>query len=239
MKILVVEDDPTARQVLSDLLERDGFGVRATPTAEKGLPLLSQAPFDLVILDLGLPGMTGHEMLRFMRSAEHDTPVLVLSGRDDPETIVQSFALGADDFLAKPYSFKELSARIRAIGRRVRDPMLLPHTVNGISMNPEACTMSADGGKVMLSRTEYQFLELLVRHKGQTVTRQMILNRLYAGKNAPQEKIIDAYAWRLRKKFAESFQGTVRLKTVWGRGYVLEVNANNAGGKPGCEELSA
>lgn len=229
MKILVIEDDTPTRQFLSNLLKCESFGVRAVSSAEQGLSLLSQELFDLIVLDLGLPGMTGLEMLRYVRSSENDTLVLVLSGDDYLDTKVQSFKLGADDFLSKPFVLRELPARIRALGRRVRAPIGPKIKAGGISLDPEAGSVISDGRKMVLSRTEYLFLELMIRHVGNIVTRQMLLTRMYAEKNTPQEDIIDAYAHRLRKKLARTFNGTLRLVTVWGQGFVLEVNTSSLG----------
>lgn len=228
MNILVIEDDTPTRQFLSNLLKGESFGVRAVPTAEQGLSLIDQEIFDLIVLDLGLPGMTGLEMLHHVRFSENDTPVLVLSGCDFLDAKVQCFTLGADDFLAKPFVCRELSARIRAVCRRVRVPMTPRITAGGISLDPDARAVTSEDGKLVLSRTEYLFLELMTRHVGQIVTRQMLLDRLYAGKSAPKEDIIDTYSHRLRKKLSATFNGTLRLVTVWGQGFVLEINASEA-----------
>ncbi len=165
--------------------------------------------------------MNGHEVLRQLRLARVETPILILSGADDTENKIKGFGFGADDYMTKPFHREELVARIHAIIRRSKGHAQSTIRTGKITVNLDAKTVEADGQAVHLTGKEYQMLELLSLRKGTTLTKEMFLNHLYGGMDEPELKIIDVFICKLRKKLAEATGGENYIETVWGRGYVL------------------
>ncbi|MCA3509629.1 MAG: response regulator transcription factor, partial [Rhodobacter sp.] len=177
--------------------------------------------YDLILLDLNLPDMNGHEVLRQLRLARVETPILILSGSDDSENKLKGFGFGADDYMTKPFHREELVARIHAIIRRSKGHAQSIIRTGQINVNLDAKTVDVNGELVHLTGKEYQMLELLSLRKGTTLTKEMFLNHLYGGMDEPELKIIDVFICKLRKKLAEATGGHNHIETVWGRGYVL------------------
>ena len=221
MRVLLVEDDPTTSKSIELMLQNANLNVYATDLGEEGVDLAKLYDYDLILLDLNLPDMTGHEVLRQLRVAKVETPILILSGQDDTENKIKGFGFGADDYMTKPFHRDELVARIHAIIRRSQGhAQAIIHT-GRIAVNLDAKTVEADGKAVHLTGKEYQMLELLSLRKGTTLTKEMFLNHLYGGMDEPELKIIDVFICKLRKKLAEATEGENYIETVWGRGYVL------------------
>jgi two-component system cell cycle response regulator CtrA len=175
----------------------------------------------LILLDPNLPDMNGHEVLRQLRLARIETPILILSGSDDTESKIKGFGFGADDYLTKPFHRDELIARIHAIIRRSKGhSQSIIHT-GKIAVNLDAKTVEVENATVHLTGKEYQMLELLSLRKGTTLTKEMFLNHLYGGMDEPKLKIIDVFICKLRKKLCEATGEDSYIETVWGRGYVL------------------
>ena len=221
MRILLVEDDPTTSRSIELMLTHANLNVYCTDLGEEGVDLAKLYDYDLILLDLNLPDMTGHEVLRQLRMAKVDTPILILTGTDDTENKVRSFGFGADDYLTKPFHREELVARIHAIIRRSKGHAQSVIHTGKIAVNLDAKTVEADGQTVHLTGKEYQMLELLSLRKGTTLTKEMFLNHLYGGMDEPELKIIDVFICKLRKKLASATNGQNYIETVWGRGYVL------------------
>ena len=221
MRVLLVEDDPNTAKSIELMLTHANLNVYATDLGEEGIDLAKLYDYDLIVLDLGLPDMTGMEVLRQLRLARVDTPVLILSGDDDTESKLRSFGFGADDYLTKPFHREELIARIHAIVRRSKGHSQSVIRTGRISVNLDAKTVEVDGQPVHLTGKEYQMLELLSLRKGTTLTKEMFLNHLYGGMDEPELKIIDVFICKLRKKLAQATGGETHIETVWGRGYVL------------------
>ncbi len=221
MRILLVEDDPTTSRSIELMLGHANLNVYCTDLGEEGIDLAKLYDYDLILLDLNLPDMTGHEVLRQLRMAKVDTPILILTGTDDTENKVRSFGFGADDYLTKPFHREELIARIHAIIRRSKGHAQSVIHTGRIAVNLDAKTVEADGQAVHLTGKEYQMLELLSLRKGTTLTKEMFLNHLYGGMDEPELKIINVFICKLRKKLAEATGGENYIETVWGRGYVL------------------
>ncbi len=221
MRILLVEDDPSTSRSIELMLTHANLNVYCTDMGEDGIDLAKLYDYDLILLDLNLPDMSGHEVLRQLRLARIETPILILSGSDDTENKIKGFGFGADDYLTKPFHREELVARIHAIIRRSKGHSQSVIKTGIVNVNLDAKTVDVDGLTVHLTGKEYQMLELLSLRKGTTLTKEMFLNHLYGGMDEPELKIIDVFICKLRKKLAEATGGSNYIETVWGRGYVL------------------
>jgi len=221
MRVLLVEDDPTTSKSIEMMLTHANLNVYTTDMGEEGIDLAKLYDYDLILLDLGLPDMNGHEVLRQLRLAKVETPILILSGSDDTENKIKGFGFGADDYLTKPFHREELVARIHAIILRSKGHSQSVIKTGRIMVNLDAKTVDVGGKPVHLTGKEYQMLELLSLRKGTTLTKEMFLNHLYGGMDEPELKIIDVFICKLRKKLANATDGANYIETVWGRGYVL------------------
>ncbi len=221
MRVLLVEDDPTTSKSIELMLTHANLNVYATDLGEEGIDLAKLYDYDLILLDLNLPDMNGHEVLRQLRLSRIDTPILILSGDDGTESKLKGFGFGADDYLTKPFHREELVARIHAIIRRSKGHAQSIIKTGQIAVNLDAKTVEVEGSTVHLTGKEYQMLELLSLRKGTTLTKEMFLNHLYGGMDEPELKIIDVFICKLRKKLSEATAGDNYIETVWGRGYVL------------------
>ena len=227
MRILLVEDDPTTSKSIELMLQNANLNVYATDLGEEGIDLAKLYDYDLILLDLNLPDMNGHEVLRQLRIAKVETPILILSGQDDTENKLKGFGFGADDYMTKPFHRQELIARIHAIVRRSKGHAQSVIATGKFAVNLDAKTVEVDGKPVHLTGKEYQMLELLSLRKGTTLTKEMFLNHLYGGMDEPELKIIDVFICKLRKKLSEATGGENYIETVWGRGYVLRDPASS------------
>ena len=231
MRILLVEDDPTTSKSVEMMLTGANLNVYATDLGEEGIDLARLYDYDLILLDLNLPDMNGHEVLRQLRMSKIETPILILSGLDDTENKIKGFGVGADDYMTKPFHREELIARIHAIVRRSKGHAQSIIETGLVQVNLDAKTVEVDGAPVHLTGKEYQMLELLSLRKGTTLTKEMFLNHLYGGMDEPELKIIDVFICKLRKKLAEATGGESYIETVWGRGYVLRDPVEEQPGK--------
>ncbi len=228
MRILLVEDDPTTSKSIELMLTHANLNVYATDLGEEGIDLAKLYDYDLILLDMNLPDMNGHEVLRQLRIARVETPILILSGADDTESKIKGFGFGADDYMTKPFHREELVARIHAIIRRSKGhSQSIIHT-GRVAVNLDAKTVEVEGKAVHLTGKEYQMLELLSLRKGTTLTKEMFLNHLYGGMDEPELKIIDVFICKLRKKLSNATGGENYIETVWGRGYVLRDPQSNS-----------
>jgi len=221
MRLLLVEDDPTTSRSIELMLTHANLNVYCTDLGEDGVDLAKLYDYDLILLDLNLPDMSGHDVLRQLRMARVDTPILILSGSDDTDNKIKGFGFGADDYMTKPFHREELVARIHAIIRRSKGHAQSVIRTGKVAINLDAKTVEVEGKTVHLTGKEYQMLELLSLRKGTTLTKEMFLNHLYGGMDEPELKIIDVFICKLRKKLAEATGGQNHIETVWGRGYVL------------------
>lgn len=221
MRVLLVEDDPTTSKSIEMMLTHANLNVYTTDLGEEGIDLAKLYDYDLILLDLGLPDMNGHEVLRQLRLARVDTPILILSGSDDTDNKIKGFGFGADDYMTKPFHREELVARIHAIIRRSKGHSQSVIRTGKVNVNLDAKTVDVGGNTVHLTGKEYQMLELLSLRKGTTLTKEMFLNHLYGGMDEPELKIIDVFICKLRKKLSQATDGENYIETVWGRGYVL------------------
>ena len=221
MRILLIEDDPATSKSIELMLGHANFNVYTTDLGEEGIDLAKLYDYDLVLLDSVLPVIYGHDVLRQLRVARIDTPILILSGETDTENKMRGFGSGADDYLTKPFHREELIARIHAIIRRSKGHSQSIIKTGDIEVNLDGKTVEVRGNTVHLTGKEYQMLELLSLRKGTTLTKEMFLNHLYGGMDEPELKIIDVFICKLRKKLSEATGRENHIETVWARGYVL------------------
>jgi two-component system cell cycle response regulator CtrA len=220
MRVLMVEDDATTARAVALMLRNHGAIVDQTDTGEEALELSRHYDYDIVVLDLLLPDMEGFEVVRRMRSARVETPVLILSGLNRPNAKVKGFGMGADDYITKPFDKDELIARIQAVIRRSKGYSQPVLRVGSLQLNLDSREVQADGNPVHLTGKEYAILELLVLRRGMVLTKEAFLNHLYGGIDEPEMKIIDVFICKLRKKLAQAGAGNL-IGTVWGRGYMM------------------
>ncbi|TRO92965.1 response regulator transcription factor [Glycocaulis profundi] len=221
MRVLLIEDDRATAQGIELMLKSDGFNVYTTDLGEEGVDLGKLYDYDLIMLDLNLPDMPGFDVLKTLRVAKVDTPILILSGNADIDNKVRGLGSGADDYMTKPFHKEELIARIHAIVRRSKGHSQSVIKTGAIAVNLDAKTVEVNSHRVHLTGKEYQMLELLSLRKGTTLTKEMFLNHLYGGMDEPELKIIDVFICKLRKKLKDATGGEAPIETVWGRGYVL------------------
>jgi two-component system cell cycle response regulator CtrA len=221
MRILLIEDDPATSKSIELMLGHANFNVYTTDLGEEGIDLAKLYDYDLILLDLVLPDINGHDVLRQLRVARIDTPILILSGETDTESKMRGFGSGADDYLTKPFHREELIARIHAIIRRSKGHSQSIIKTGDIEVNLDGKTVEVRRNTVHLTGKEYQMLELLSLRKGTTLTKEMFLNHLYGSMDEPELKIIDVFICKLRKKLSEATGRENHIETVWGRGYVL------------------
>ncbi|MGB0086802.1 MAG: response regulator transcription factor [Rhodomicrobiaceae bacterium] len=221
MRVLLIEDDSATAQSIELMLLSEGFNVFTTNLGEEGVDLGKIYDYDIILLDLNLPDISGYEVLRTLRVSKVKTPILILSGMAGTEDKVRGLGFGADDYMTKPFHKDELVARIHAIVRRAKGHAQSVINTGDLVVNLDTKTVEVGEQRVHLTGKEYQMLELLSLRKGTTLTKEMFLNHLYGGIDEPELKIIDVFICKLRKKLAMATGGDHYIETVWGRGYVL------------------
>jgi len=227
MRVLVIEDHVRMNALLKRGLQEEGYSVDVAATGEDGLWLARENPYDAVVLDVMLPDLDGFEVCRALRDEGEWAPILMLTARDGIEDRVKGLDAGADDYLTKPFSFAELSARLRALVRRGAHPRPSILEVAGLSLDPAAHTASVGGSAVALSPKEFSLLEFLMRHSGQAVSRTAIIDHVWDFAYDGASNIVDVYVGYLREKIDRPF-GRETLETVRGVGYRLKPENSNA-----------
>ena len=221
MRVLLIEDDSAVAQSIELMLKSESFNVYTTDLGDEGIDLGKIYDYDIILLDLNLPDMSGFEVLRSLRVSRVKTPILILTGLAGIEDKVRGFGFGADDYMTKPFHKDELVARIHAIVRRSKGHAQSVIHTGDLIVNLDTKTVEVNGVRVHLTGKEYQILELLALRKGTTLTKEVFLNHLYGGMDEPELKIIDVFICKLRKKLANASNGKNYIETMWGRGYVL------------------
>ena len=220
MRVLVIEDDASTAQSIELMLKSQSFNVYTTDLGEEGIDLGKIYDYDIILLDLNLPDMSGFEVLRRLRVSRVKTPTLILSGLAGTEDKVKGFGFGADDYMTKPFHKDELVARIHAVVRRSKGHAQSAIQTGDLVLNVDTRTVEVNGARVHLTAKEYLLLELLSLHNGIALTKEVIMNHLYNDMEEPEIKIIDVFVCHLRKKLANASSGKSYIETVWGRGYV-------------------
>ena len=210
------------------MLKSENFNFETTDLGEDGINLGKLYDYDIILLDLNLPDMSGYEVLRTLRVSKVKTPILILSGNTGIESKVKGLGLGADDYLTKPFHKNELVARINAIVRRSKGHAQSVVQTGDLVLNLDTKMVEINHVPVRLTGTEYRMLELLSLRKGVAITKETFLNHLYRGMDEPAIKIIDVFICKLRKKLAAVSNGNDYIETLWGRGYMLREHHGQA-----------
>lgn len=222
MRILVIEDEPKVGRAVLDGLQAEGYEVELTATGEDGFFRSSSQPFDLIVLDVMLPGRDGIEVLAALRKGGLRIPVLLLTAKDAIEDRVSGLDSGADDYLVKPFAFAELSARIRALLRRGKAEPVVSLQVDTLEMDVVTHTVTRAGQRIELTAREYELLEFLARNKNRVVSREMLAREVWreSARATPLDNVIDVHIARLRRKVDDPFDRKL-LHTVRGVGFTL------------------
>ena len=221
MRVLVIEDDPTVGQFVKRGLEEQRWSVDLVADGEEGESLARSQPYDLVVLDMRLPGRSGLEVLRNLRARGFERPVLVLTAQDAVDAKVETLRAGADDYVTKPFAFEELLARIEALARRPRVLATPVLKVADLEVDLDAREVRRGGALVELTPKEFLVLEYLCRHKGRVMSRTLITEYAWGYHFDPGTNIVDVVINHLRKKI-DSGKGKRMITTVRGVGYVIK-----------------
>ena len=226
MKILVVEDEHRIANSIKKGLEQERYTVDLVYDGAEGYDLASTEDYDLVILDLMLPGMNGLEICKKLRKVDNHVPILILTAKSQTEDKVEGLNNGADDYLTKPFSFEELVARVRALSRRPKNTIIdTVLKVSSLEINTQSFGVKRAGKQIDLSSKEFSLLEYLVRNKGRTLTKEQIINHVWDYEADILPNTVEAHIRNLRKKIDYPFKNKKPLiKTVRGFGYKIEKN---------------
>ena len=221
MRLLLIEDDPSVAGSIELMLTSEDFQVETARLGEDGVSLGRMNDYGLIVLDLNLPDISGYDVLRSLRTGRIRTPVLILSGLADIQHKVKGLGFGADDYLTKPFHKDELLARIRAVLRRSGDQSENLIRCGDLVVNLDHKRVEIAGRDLDLTRREYEIIELLASRQGAPITKEMFLNHMYGGMDEPEQKIIDVFVCKARKKIVQASGGRDYIETVRGRGYSL------------------
>jgi len=222
MRLLIADNDRALGAFLARGLEQDGHQVTLATDGEMAMAAAKKDLPEMAVLDLNLPRCDGTEVLGFLRSLTEDVPILILTARQEPETRVRCLEMGADDFMQKPFSFAELRARCRALGRRRSPGLVLRH--GQLELNRVERSVNVGGHPVRLTRTEFALLEYLLMHRGSAVSRCTLLRDVWSMSAEADTNVVDVYVNYLRKKLEERAAGPV-IRTVRGVGYTIDIPA--------------
>jgi len=221
MRVLLIEDDSAVRFSIELLLRADAMCVDGADCGEDGIEIARHYDYDAIVLDLRLPDMTGFEVVRRLRQAKVGTPVVILSGSTALEDKIRALKAGADDYMTKPFSGDELTARLRGLVRRSKGYSDARIRFGPMTLDLVAKTLEADGRRIDLSAKEYQILELLSLRRGTTVSKETLIDHIYSGGEGPDSRTMEVFVHRLRRKLAAASQGRHFIETVRDQGYLM------------------
>jgi DNA-binding response OmpR family regulator len=221
MRVLVVEDEKKTASFIRKALQAENFAVDVTHNGNDALAAASATPFDVILLDIMLPGRDGLSVLRQLRERKNTTPVLLLSARGELNERVEGLNTGADDYLPKPFALAELVARVRALARRTGESKSVVLRVADLTLDTVTHQAQRAGAAIELTAREYRLLEFLMRSAGRLCGRMTILEKVWDYDFDPGTNLVDVYIGRLREKIDANFAPKL-LRTVRGSGYVLQ-----------------
>jgi two-component system, OmpR family, copper resistance phosphate regulon response regulator CusR len=223
VQLLIVEDETKVAQALKEGLQREGYQVTVARSGEEGYFLLDTRSFDLVVLDVMLPGRSGLEVLAKLRVRDRGIPVLILTARDTVQDRVVGLDAGADDYLVKPFAFPELAARIRALLRRGRAEPAERLRVSDLELDVSAHRATRGGRQLELTAREFELLEYLLRNRGRVVSREMLARDVWkeTDRATPLDNVIDVHIARLRRKIDDTFEAKL-IHTIRGVGFIVK-----------------
>jgi DNA-binding response OmpR family regulator len=220
--VLIIEDDPRIRRIVQITLQREGLDVTEADSGEAGLESMEGRDFDVVLLDLMLPGKDGFEVCREIRRTSN-VPIIMVTARGDSHDVVAGLEAGADDYVSKPFVPKELSARIRALARRTRAPEpRMRVTVGSLEIAPQDGTVTRRGELVNVTRTEFRLLCELAMEPGRVLSREELLERVWGYDYFGDSRLVDVHVRRLRKKVEDDPSHPTVVVTVRGMGYRIQ-----------------
>ena len=220
-RVLIIEDEPDMRKGLEDNLKFEGYETTSTGNGDEGLRIAERAQHDLIVLDLMLPGMDGMEICRRLKSQSIDTPIIMLTARGAESDRVLGLESGADDYITKPFSLRELLARVKAILRRSGEATRVPEVYNfgDIEINFERYEAKKKGQLVDMSPREFEILKLFAMHEGEIVTREMFLREVWGYDTAPTTRTVDNFVAKLRQRIEDDPEHPRHIVTVHRMGY--------------------
>ncbi len=226
MRILIVEDEHDLSMILSETLELEGYYADAAYDGVSGLDNALSGIYDVIILDIMLPGMDGIQVLSEIRRNKMTTPVLMLTAKSEIDDKINGLDKGADDYLTKPFNTKELLARIRALSRR-RDKIMIDDCLrfSDVVLYKETCEMCRDEQKIKLTKKEFDILEILILNQGKTVSKESLTVKVWGYETDVEYNSIEVYISFLRKKLS-AIESKIQIKTVWGKGYTIKERKN-------------
>jgi two-component system, cell cycle response regulator CtrA len=222
MRILLIEDDISTAKSIELSLAAEGIVCDIAGKGEEGLDFARMYEYDIIILDMMLPDVSGFDLLRDLRKANIKTPVMILSGLTGSDSKVKGLGIGADDYVTKPFNRGELVARLQAVVRRSKGASSSKIKVGKINLDIESRTVDVNGTVLSLTSKEYGILELLMLRKGTPIKKETFISHLYGGIDEPEIKIIDVFVCKLRKKIQDLSGGENYIETLWGRGYAIK-----------------
>lgn len=227
MRALIVEDENALREQIAERLQKEGFAVDQAPDGNEGLYASTEYPIDVAIIDLGLPGMSGMELIRQVRESGRDFPILILTARDSWQDKVQGLEAGADDYLTKPFHHEELIARLRALLRRKGGWTQSLLSCGPIDLDTGKQQVTVGGQAVKLTAYEYRLLECLMLHAGEVMSKTTLTEHIYAEDDDRDSNVIEVFVRRLRSKLDADGQ-LDPIETIRGQGYRFRLERNTS-----------